>query len=132
MITNVSLDNSEENCINITARKNDTFGPLVFEVNNVDEEGTVTGPYDLTNHTGLMQVKGMPTKTDAVLIFTTDDSSMSFGGGDNNEITIQKDNTDMDITAESYTYDLQVTDTVSGKVLTIIKGKFIVNQDVTE
>ena len=68
--------------------------------------------------------------TQEILVFQTTDSTMSFGGANNNEITLFQANTAMSMSGE-FVYDLQVTKTSDTTVSTIQGGTFNINQDVT-
>lgn len=57
-------------------------------------------------------------------------SGITIGGASNNYIQIDVDNTNTDISGE-FVYDLQIINDTSGKIHTLEKGDFIVNDDVT-
>jgi hypothetical protein len=87
-----------------------------------------TTPVDLSGSTILIQVRPTPTSTTISLTLSTADSSISIGGANRNQITLNKK---VDVTAGSYVYDMNVT-FPSGEVKTYIWGNFIVQEDISK
>ena len=87
-----------------------------------------TTPVDLSGSTILIQVRPTPTSATISLTLSTADSSISIGGANRNQITLNKK---VDVTAGSYVYDMNVT-FPSGEVKTYIWGNFIVYEDITK
>jgi hypothetical protein len=87
-----------------------------------------TTPVDLSGCTILIQVRPTPTSATIALTLSTADSSISIGGVNRNQITLNKK---VDVTAGSYVYDMNVT-FPSGEVKTYIWGNFIVQEDISK
>jgi hypothetical protein len=85
-------------------------------------------PVDLSGSTILIQVRPTPTSTSVELTLSTANSSISIGGVDRNQITLNKK---VEVAAGSYVYDMNVT-FPSGEVKTYIWGNFIVQEDITK
>jgi hypothetical protein len=85
-------------------------------------------PVDLSGSTILIQVRPTPTSASVELTLSTANSSISIGGVDRNQITLNKK---VEVTAGSYVYDMNVT-FPSGEVKTYIWGNFIVQEDITK
>jgi hypothetical protein len=85
-------------------------------------------PVDLSGSTILIQVRPTPTSASVELTLSTANSSISIGGADTNQITLNKI---VDVAAGSYVYDMNVT-FPSGEVKTYIWGNFIVQEDITK
>jgi hypothetical protein len=86
-----------------------------------------TTPVDLSGSTILLQVRPTPSSTSVLLTLSTANSSISIGGANTNQITLNKI---VDVVAGSYVYDMNVT-FPSGEVKTYIWGNFIVQEDIT-
>jgi hypothetical protein len=87
-----------------------------------------TTPIDLSGCTILIQVRPTPTSATIALTLSTADSTISIGGANRNQITLNKK---VDVTAGSYVYDMNVT-FPSGEVKTYIWGNFIVQEDISK
>jgi hypothetical protein len=87
-----------------------------------------TTPIDLSGSTILIQVRPTPASATIALTLSTADSSISIGGVNRNQITLNKK---VDVTAGSYVYDMNVT-FPSGEVKTYIWGNFIVQEDISK
>lgn len=87
-----------------------------------------TTPVDLTGSTIVIQVRQTPSSSTVDLTLSTANSSISIGGLNRNQITLNKK---VDIAAGSYVYDMNVT-FPSGEVKTYIWGNFIVQEDITK
>ena len=85
-------------------------------------------PVDLSGSTILIQVRPTPTSASVELTLSTANSSISLGGVDRNQITLNKK---VEVAAGSYVYDMNVT-FPSGEVKTYIWGNFIVQEDITK
>jgi hypothetical protein len=82
-------------------------------------------PINLSTAAVKMQIKKIPTLTSALL--TIDETTgIVVSGADSNIVTIDKI---IDLAAGVYFYDIQMT--FSSKVVTYVKGRFVVNQDIT-
>jgi hypothetical protein len=117
----VNLDISQR--LDITCRKSDTFSlDVVFK----DATGA---PLNLTTYTEFkMEVRRHDRKTGAsTLTFTLTGSDITVNSSGN--MNIEKNATTMNIASGDYVYDLQAVDGTG--VHTWLKGKFIVNEDVT-
>ena len=101
---------------NFSVYRGDTWLGFSFTLTRTD------GDFDLTGATALMQVKAEKTDDDAVLeivpVITPETMLVTVG------------NTDIEIDAGRYYYDLQIT-LDGGDIITPIAGKFVVEQDVT-
>lgn len=87
-----------------------------------------TTPVDLTGCTIVIQVRQTPSSATVDLTLSTANSSISIGGLNRNQITLNKK---VDVAAGSYVYDMNVT-FPSGEVKTYIWGNFIVQEDITK
>jgi hypothetical protein len=87
-----------------------------------------TTPVNLSGSTILLQVRPAPTSTSVVLTLSTANSTISIGGANTNQITLNKI---VDVAAGTYVYDMNVT-FPSGEVKTYIYGNFIVQEDITK
>jgi hypothetical protein len=110
--------------LNIRVKKNDTFSEEITML----EDGSA---FDFTNYdVARMQVKNAKTDAANVLELTILNTRLVLGGA-LGTITFLVDDADMDITAGTYVYDLEIENTGTGEVETILEGQFIVSQDVT-
>ena len=87
-----------------------------------------TTPIDLSGCTILIQVRPSANSTTIALALTTADSSITIGGVNRNQITLNKK---ADVAAGSYVYDMNVT-FPTGEVKTYIWGNFIVQEDISK
>lgn len=87
-----------------------------------------TTPVDLTGCTIVIQVRPTASSSEVALELNTTEGSISIGGVDTNQITLNKI---VDVPAGSYVYDMNVT-FPSGEVKTYIWGNFIVQEDITK
>jgi hypothetical protein len=87
-----------------------------------------TTPVDLSGSTILLQVRPSAASASVVLTLSTANSSISIGGANRNQITLNKI---VDVAAGSYVYDMNVT-FPTGEVKTYIWGNFIVQEDITK
>lgn len=87
-----------------------------------------TTPVNLSGSTILVQVRPTPSSTSVLLTLSTANSTISIGGANTNQITLNKI---VDVAAGSYVYDMNVT-FPSGEVKTYIWGNFIVQEDITK
>jgi hypothetical protein len=132
----VNLDVSEK--LDITCRKGDSFE---LTLNFKDSSGTglllATDNYEF-----LMQVRGLRQSSGSrpLVMSTLGKGEQKSDGGafftfenadDSGNVTLKATADIMkDISAGRYTYDLQYK--VDGVVTTVLKGRFIVNQDISE
>lgn len=117
----VNLDISQR--LDITCRKSDTFSlDVIFK----DANGAGV---DLTSYTEFkMEVRRHDRKTGtANLVFTLTGGDISVNAS--GLMNIEKSAVTMNIPSGDYVYDLQAVDGTG--VHTWLKGKFIVNEDVT-
>lgn len=132
----VNLDVSEK--LDITFRRGDTFElTLTLKDGNEDPLPLVTDGYEF-----LMQVRGIKQVSGKkeLVIPTKTKGEQKDGGGPGIEFTDISDagvvkvfipaNETKLIEAGRYSYDLQYK--VNDKITTILKGRFIVNQDISE
>ena len=87
-----------------------------------------TTPVDLSGSTILIQVRPSANSTTIALALTTADSSITIGGVNRNQITLNKK---ADVAAGSYVYDMNIT-FPTGEVKTYIWGNFIVQEDISK
>lgn len=87
-----------------------------------------TTPVDLTGCTIVIQVRPTASSSEVALELNTTEGSISIGGVDTNQITLNKI---VDVPAGSYVYDMNVT-FPSDEVKTYIWGNFIVQEDITK
>lgn len=87
-----------------------------------------TTPVDLTGCTIVIQVRPSASSSDVALELSTTEGTISIGGVDTNQITLNKI---VDVAAGSYVYDMNV-EFQSGEVKTYIWGNFIVQEDITK
>lgn len=118
MGNSVSTDISQT--LNIKARRRDTFS---LSINVTDANGN---NFDFTTHTASMNVMDAPGGT-TILSFATGGSGITLTDGN---IALLKSAAAMNIAADEYVYDLQVT-YPDASVKTWFKGSFTVNDDVT-
>lgn len=112
----------------IYAVQNDTF---LYEITAVDENND---PYDFSGATFEMEVKDAIEGTQQVDI-TNDSVTITAdiegtAAGVSNVVQIQHTESDMDFAAGEYVYDIEMTRS-DGAVITIQKGTFIMQGDVT-
>lgn len=132
----VNLDVSEK--LDITFRKGDTF-----EMGMTFLDGTGEPlPLLTDNYEFLMQVRGAKTASGerSLVIPTKSRGAQKEGGGPSIEFLDPKDDGTVtafissdetkNIEAGRYTYDLQYK--VNGKITTVLKGRFVVNKDISE
>jgi hypothetical protein len=108
--------------LDITCMRNDTFKLNMDWVDGNDN------PIDLTGYTFKAQVRKSKTASTAVLTFEDTDFTKDASGN----LLMAKTSASMNIAADNYFYDLQVTETATGDVSTWLGGLFIVQEDVTE
>jgi hypothetical protein len=77
-----------------------------------------------------MQVKSDSESETSVIEMTIANSRLALGGTAGT-ITWDVDDSDMDITPNSYIYDLEVYNSTTDNRETVLRGKFIVNADVS-
>ena len=106
---------------NVNIWRNDTWSQTFAILADVT-------PVDLSGSTILIQVRPTPTSASVELTLSTANSSISIGGVDRNQITLNKK---VEVAAGSYVYDMNVT-FPSGEVKTYIWGNFIVQEDITK
>lgn len=87
-----------------------------------------TTPIDLTGCTIVVQVRTSADAPTAALTLSTTEGTISIGGVDYNQITLNKV---VNIAAGSYVYDMNVH-FPSGEVKTYIWGTFFVQEDITK
>jgi hypothetical protein len=85
-------------------------------------------PIDLSGSTILIQVRPTATSSEVALTLSTANSSISIGGVNRNQITLNKI---VDVAAGAYVYDMNVT-FPSGEVKTYLWGNFIVTEDISK
>ncbi len=118
---------------NLIHYKGDTWNTRTYRMYS-DVELTI--PVDLTGYSAIMQVRKKNTALTVILEWTTDpasgeDPTISFDGDDNNRFNIlTRPETDMDLDAGIYSYDLQFT-SPEGVVTTYMFGSFTIVQDTT-
>jgi hypothetical protein len=109
--------------INLSARKGDTWNGFSM---SITKNGT---PVDLTDAELLMQLKKKPSDTDAQLEFSSL-SAADYTITTNSVSSFSVDPTIIDINANDYFYDFQIT-FADGVVLTPFEGTFTIFQDVS-
>ena len=115
----VNLDTSQR--VNITCRKGDTF---TLQVTFRDEEGLLM---DLSGYVWKMDVRDDDVAPTTIL----NDTSFTYSANEDGELTISATALTMSgVNGGVYVYDLQSTN--SGAVKTWLRGRFRVNEDVTE
>jgi hypothetical protein len=121
-MASINLDISTQ--LDITCRRNDTFS---LEVSFKDDTGAAI---DLTAYSDFkMEVRRHDRKTGTpTLRFTKLTGEIT--GLSNGNMTIVATAATMNISGGEYVYDLQAT-AVGGQVYTWLRGKFIINEDVT-
>ena len=87
-----------------------------------------TTPVVLTGCEIEIQVRKTASSATAELTLSTTDGSISIGGIDNNQITLNKI---MAVAADNYVYDMNVK-FLSGEVKTYIWGTLLVQEDITK
>lgn len=87
-----------------------------------------TTPINLTGCTVVVQVRTSADAPTSALTLSTTNGGISIGGINNNQITLNKK---VDIPADSYVYDMNVS-FPSGEVKTYIWGTFFVQEDITK
>lgn len=131
----VNLDVSEK--LDITCRKGDSFELTI----NLKDSSGVGLPLVTDNYEFLMQVKGFKTTQGRPLVLSTlgkgeqRSESGSFiefvNKDDSGNVTIKSTAESMrEVTPGRYTYDLQYK--TGTTVKTILKGRFVVNDDISE
>lgn len=131
----VNLDVSEK--LDITCRKGDSFELTI----NLKDSSGVGLPLVTDNYEFLMQVKGFKTTQGRPLVLSTlgkgeqRSESGSFiefvDKDDSGNVTIRSTAESMrEVTPGRYTYDLQYK--TGTTVKTILKGRFVVNDDISE
>lgn len=108
---------------NITCKRGDDF-VIKFKY---WQDAAKTVPLNITGATFKLDVFNVKKQT-VVLSFATGGGGMTIAN--TNELTLVKTATEMVVEPGVYTYDLQKT--VSGVVLTIMKGLFTIENDVTQ
>lgn len=106
---------------NVQIWRNDTWAQ-VFAISANDV------PVNLSGSTITIQVRKTATASSIDLSLSTADSSITIGGVNNNQITLNKKVT---IAAGSYLYDMNVA-FPSGEVKTYVWGTFFVQEDITK
>lgn len=89
-------------------------------------------PLDLTNALIKMQLKKNASDCHYALEFSTlstESNVITITDALNGQFTVEPEI--VDIVARTYVYDTEIT-TLSGRVLTVLKGTFTVEQDVTQ
>lgn len=115
----VNLDTSQR--VNITCRKGDTF---TLQVTFRDEEGLLM---DLSGYVWKMDVRDDDVAPTTIL----NDTDFTYSANEDGELTISATALTMSgVNGGVYVYDLQSTN--SGAVKTWLRGRFRVNEDVTE
>lgn len=105
----------------IKCKRGDTFSRIFKYWSDTAK----TVPVDITGSTFKLKVFEVKTQTE-ILLFTMD-AGLSIS--DTNILTLTKNATQMILKAGVYSYDLEKT--TGTVVLTIMKGDFIIEQDVT-
>lgn len=106
---------------NVQIWRNDTWAQMfAISANNV--------PVNLSGSTITIQVRKTASASSIDLSLSTTDSSITIGGVNNNQITLNKKVT---IAAGSYLYDMNVA-FPSGEVKTYVWGTFFVQEDITK
>lgn len=128
MISGNSNSGSNKNLVrsirmDFTVKRGDTFS-YVYDVSAIDANGNETTA-DLTGYYAQMHLKKNRTDTH---YFTAMATNISTTAG---TITFYKSAEDMQITAGTYWYDLEIKD-ADGINVTWIEGKFKILQDITE
>jgi hypothetical protein len=115
----VNLDTSQR--VNITCRKGDTF---TLQVTFKDEEGLLM---DLSGYVWKMDVRDDDVAPTTIL----NDTDFTYSANEDGELTISATALTMSgVNGGVYVYDLQSTN--AGAVKTWLRGRFRVNEDVTE
>lgn len=129
--------------VNIDVVRGDTFNKRLFIYKNQEDSGDPTIG-NLSGYEFSMQVRPKP---DANQVFATFDNSMFYLGQTDEAIQYDIDNSnpagttfdelyilvsseDMNFPSGKWYYDLQYKDT-QGYINTVLKGRFILRQDVT-
>lgn len=121
-MASINLDISTQ--LDITCRRNDTFS---LELTFSDDTGTAI---DLTTYSDFkMEVRKHDRKTgNPTLRFTK--LTNEIVALSNGTMTVTGSAATMNVSGGDYVYDLQAI-TVGGEVYTWLRGKFVVNEDVT-
>lgn len=106
---------------NIICKRGDTFS----RVFTFFTDSTKTIPLDITASTFKLSVKN---SLNVIILEFTEPTSITLSS--TNILTFHKSEIEMSIGAGSYKYDLQKT-LSNGNILTIIKGTFTIQDDVT-
>ncbi len=115
----VNLDTSQR--VNITCRKGDTF---TLQVTFEDQLGA---PLSLTGYVWKMDVRDDDVAPTTIL----NDTNFTYSANESGVLTISATAATMaGVNGGVYVYDLQSTN--SGSVKTWLRGRFRVNEDVTE
>jgi hypothetical protein len=112
--------------LDIKAYRADTF-VLQFEFYD-DKEKTI--PKDITAYAFVFEARDEPSKEGTVVLSSTL-TTFQVVGGDANVLEMFFSATEMDIEGENYYYDLEM-ETPSGTKHTVFKGRFLVEEDVTD
>lgn len=117
----INLDISTK--LDITCRRNDSFS---LELTMNDPNGD---PIDLTEYSSFkMEIRRHDRKTGTATLAMRSESN-EITGTSEGVLSINKAAADMDIPGGSYVYDLQAVK--NAVVTTWLRGKFIINEDVT-
>lgn len=121
-MASINLDISTR--LDIACRRNDTFS---LELSFSDDTGAAV---DLTVYSNFsMEVRKHDRKTgSATLKFTK--LTNQIVGLSNGTMTVTGPAATMNVSGGDYVYDLQAT-TIGGEVYTWLRGKFVVNEDIT-
>lgn len=121
-MASINLDISTK--LDITCRRNDTFS---LELSFSDGTGTAV---NLTIYSNFkMEVRKHDRKTgSATLSFTK--LTNEIVGQSNGKMSVTGSAAKMNVSGGDYVYDLQAT-TIGGEVYTWLRGKFVVNEDIT-
>ena len=87
-------------------------------------------PIDNSGYTGLMEFRKKTTSADPALVTLTDGAGITMGGADG-LISLEIDPTETPAITDQAVYDLQMTETATGVVTTLIAGTATVAMDVS-
>lgn len=107
--------------LNITCMRNDTFRLVMVWRDSTDTL------IDLTTYTFTAQIKRQRSDSTSVLSFSDSDFTKDASGN----LSMSKTNSQMDLIAGSYYYDLQAVKISNGEVSTWLGGFFTIEEDVT-
>jgi hypothetical protein len=89
-------------------------------------------PVPIPNYTAWMEVKPSASSTEVTLSLTTENSRIAILPNEG-RVDLKVSAEDMSaLTAGSYVYDLELTDTDSGSVTRILQGKFTIRPEITK